>query len=117
MTSRLNEQQIALAYLNAFCSSDIDGLALLLHTSLSYKGPLYQFESAADYLQCLRRDPPVPGHYKIKRMSKKGRVIHLSYEYIKQTKNISITQDFKIENGKITETQLDFDSTQHEINA
>ncbi len=100
---------IVIAFLNGFCSGDIDALAGLLAPDLAFAGPLHTFDSAETYIDSLRSDPPIPADFKIISMNETDDLVSLLYDYIKPDSTIRIEQHFKIENGKISSTALHFD--------
>ncbi len=57
---------LAKGYMDAlFGEPDLDRLATLLHPDLTFTGPLVTFDSADEYLDALRTDPPHGWRYDI----------------------------------------------------
>ena len=54
----MTNREIALLFLNRFCAGDIEGLVPLLTADLQFQGPLFEFDTADEYLSRLRNDPP-----------------------------------------------------------
>lgn len=105
----MTKREIAERYLQCFCGSDIEGLVPLLAHDLQFTGPFHSFNSAEDYLESLKRDPPEHCDYKILSATENEESVALFYEYRKPKQIMSIAQLFRIETQKIQEILLVFD--------
>ena len=106
----MNNRDIALEYIKSFCNANINALKPLLATDLQFKGPFHTFDSAEDYLESLRKDPPEKCQYNILSITENRESVVLFYEYLKPDCAILIAQLFKIDNQVIKETVLVFDT-------
>lgn len=103
-------REIAENYVQCFCGNDVQGLAALLAPGLRFTGPLYNFNSAQDYLESLENDPPEECGYEIFSVTENEDCVALFYKLSKPDRVISIAQLFRIERQKIQETVLVFDT-------
>lgn len=107
----MGNQDIALKYIKSFCNANINALEPLLAADLRFTGPFRTFKSAEDYLESLRKDPPEKCQYNILSITEGEESVVLFYEYQKPECTILIAQLFKIDNQKIRETVLVFDTS------
>jgi len=107
----MTNQDMAIAYLNAFCAGDIDALQPLLADDLSLRGPLHSFKSASAYLESLRSDPPRRSAYRILSITEGRESVALFYEYLKPDRMLPIAQLFRFDQCKICDILLIFDTT------
>lgn len=102
---------IALKYLDIFYSGkDISELSLLLADDLTFDGPLYKFNSANDYMDSLRKDPPQEMRFKLIKSFENKSYVCLIYQFSKPGISIPLAQMFKIDNNKICRILLIFDT-------
>ena len=106
-----DSRRLALAFVERFCSGDVDGLEALLHPELEFTGPLFRFDSRRDYLDCLRADPPQPGGCRVLAVSADPEAAAVFYEYQRTNGALAVAQWFRIDGGRIRETRLVFDGT------
>jgi len=106
----MENRDIALDYIQCFCSADMQGLEKLLASDLKFVGPFHTYSSSAQYLADLRNDPPEHSSYNILSITESPESVAVFYEYIKPTQTMLIAQLFKFENQKIKEIMLVFDS-------
>jgi hypothetical protein len=106
----MTNQEIALEYLRCFCAGDIDGLEPLLDAKLHFSGTLHTYHSASEYMESLRNDPPEANNYKLISITENDRHVALFYEYQKPDRTMQIAQLFRIEDKKIHDVLLIFDS-------
>ena len=105
----MTNRDIALEYLRCFCAGDIDGLEPLLATDLKLEGTLGSYESASEYLNSLRSDPPDRSEYSVSSVTEGEDSVAIFYEYQKPAGKLTIGQLFKIREGRIREVLLVFD--------
>ena len=85
-------------------------LALLLSSELCFRGPLYQFNNADEYIEVLRQDPPEKSKYQIKSVTDNDSQVAIFYDYLKNGEVLSIAQLFEFdEQQKIKRIELIFD--------
>lgn len=107
----MTKQQIVRKYLSCFCNGDIKGIEPLLATNLVFRGPLYSFDSREAYLAGLRNDPPEKCGYDILSITGNKDSVAVFYDYQKPDRVIRIAQLFRIQNQKISETIVIFDTS------
>ena len=105
----MTNRELAIAYLECFCAGDVAGLAPLLAADLEFKGTLHHYDSRAEYLQSLERDPPGKCGYRVLSVTENDNSVCLFYDYEKPNGVITIAQLFKIVGQKISEVILVFD--------
>jgi len=105
----MENRDMALQFLNYFCSGDVDSLATLLVVDLQFKGPLYQFSSRDGYLDSLKDDPLEKAGYQISSVTESGDSVSIYYDYEKNDQVITIAQLFRFKKGRISELLLVFD--------
>ena len=106
----MSNRDIALEYIKSFCDANINALESLFTADLQFKGPFHTFKSSKDYLESLRNDPPDKCRYNILSITENRESVVLFYEYQKPDCTILIAQLFKIDNQKIKEIVLVFDT-------
>ena len=86
----------------------------LLHEILSkdcrFKGPLYEFNSAAEYIDSLKTDPPVDVDYELIEAFENDKSACLVYQFKKASISTPMTQVFEVVEGKISKILLVFDT-------
>ena len=102
--------EIVMQYMDCYCAGDIDGIEPLLAGELVFSGPLHTFESARQYLDSLRADPPEKSHDEILSVTESDDTVALFYVYHKPDRARLIAQMFKSSAEKITAMLLVFDS-------
>lgn len=106
----MTNREVALEFLRCFCAPDIDGLAPLLARDLKFTGTLYSYDSAADYLDGLRRDPPQSCGYRVLSITEGPDSVAVFYEYQKPGRAVTIAQFFRLRDAKIVEMRVVFDT-------
>lgn len=81
-----------------------------LAPDLRLVGPLYEFESAAQYLASLHANPLETCTYELIQIAETGDNVLVFYNYRKAEESIVIGQLFGFQEGKISEILLVFDS-------
>jgi hypothetical protein len=102
---------LALRYLEIFYSgNNIDELSQILAGDLTFEGPFYKFESAKDYIESLRKDPPVGMKYELLRSFQSESFVCLIYRFAKPGISIPMAQIFEVEDERIKNITLIFDT-------
>jgi len=101
-------REVALEFLSRFAAADVDGLAALLAEDLEVEGPYLHVLSRADYLEALRRDPPVPSEVSVVDVREVAAEVTLTYEYRKPGGTIEVVQGFRVADGLVQAVRLDF---------
>jgi len=99
----------ALAFIDRFCAGDVDGLVPLLAPDLEFRGPWLACDSAPEYLESLRHDPPQPGcAYDVLAVTEAEDTLTLSWVYRKPCGTVMLTQRFRFRDGRISAIALEF---------
>ncbi|MEJ2453671.1 MAG: nuclear transport factor 2 family protein [Candidatus Thiodiazotropha sp.] len=106
----MTDRELTLTYLRLFATGDIEGLGRLLSPELRFRGTLHSFDSAADYLESLRTDPPEPTPYRLLSVTDDKDTVALFYEYLKPERPLLVAQLFRISQQRISSIDLAFDS-------
>lgn len=106
----MTKRDIALVYLSCFCAGDIEGLVPLLAEDLCFRGTLHTFQSATDYLDSLRDNPPVVCDFTVVSITENRDSVAMFYELTKPNHPLSVAQLFRFREDKICEVLLIFDS-------
>ena len=94
-----------------FKSGDFEGLERLLADDLQFRGPLYNFDTANDYVNSLRADPPLGFDYEIIRTYVDNSSACLVYKFSKPGVTTTMVQTFETDNKKIKSILLVFDTS------
>ena len=105
----MSNRDVALEYLRRFCAGDVDGLEPLLSTDVSFAGTLHAYDSASEYLDALRRDPPEACGYKVLSITEGENAVAVFYEYQKRGRVLTVAQLFRITEHQIDDVLLVFD--------
>ncbi len=109
--SAMKPLALALEYMQAFYSErDTEALGRLLHKDLVFRGPLFEFDSAQDYMDSLRADPPRGMQYEILHSFENGSSACLIYRFSKAGVDTPMAQLFETEGGRIKRILLVFDT-------
>jgi hypothetical protein len=90
-----------------FKTGDLEALRKIFSDDLKFSGPFYNFDSADDYVNALRNNPPKNFKYKIIKSYFDNHSSCLIYEFLKLR---VLTTMFEIVDGKISHVLLIFDS-------
>jgi len=93
-----------------FSCRDIGELTHLFAPDFTFRGPFYEFDSAEDYINSLKSDPPEGCEYKIIRSFENDSSACLVYQFTKPGVSVPMAQLFEIEHGKISKILLVFDT-------
>lgn len=104
--------ELALVYMDClFETGDFDHLRTYLDDNLRFEGPLYRYESADDYINALKRDPPDNFSYKILKTWSDQSSACLVYQFTKPGISTTMAQVFETSGDKIKSIQLIFDAS------
>ncbi len=108
----MKPMDLALRYMEIFYSGkNIDRLYQLFSDDFSFYGPLFQFDSAKDYVKSLIDDPPEGLTYKIIQSFESESSACLVYEFSKPGIScVPMAQLFETNNDKISKILLIFDT-------
>jgi len=106
---RLRPSQLAEQYIQAFCAGDLEALRDILADDLSFRGPLFEFSSAAAYLESLEEHPLARSDYRILSVLEDGQSAAVFWEYQKSDTSLLLAQLFKSDGERISEIVLVFD--------
>jgi len=106
----MTKRAIALEYLRCFCEGSIDGIESLLAPDLTFNGTLGEYQSATQYLNALRSDPPQKANCTILSITETDDSVAVFYDYHKPDRVITIAQLFTIRGHRIHEMLVVFDA-------
>jgi len=109
----MNEKNIAIDFLKSFCDGSIENLASFLAEDLEFIGPYLQAESKKQYIDSLVSNPPEKAELFVIKTITEGKNVSVLYDYKKPSFTTRISQYFMIQDGKISETHLVFDTQQN----
>ena len=110
MPTMMDNGQIAIRFLECFCSGDIQGLATFLADDFQLTGPLYKFGSKDAYLESLADGPPEKCEFRMLNIMEAGENVSIYYDYEKRDGAITIAQLFWFRNHQISEMLIVFDT-------
>jgi hypothetical protein len=111
MKTNMSPLELALKYMKIFYSGkDLDNLYQLFSNEFSFKGPYFEFDSAEEYINSLKSDPPVDLEYSIIQSYENTTSACLVYQFLKSGVSIPMAQQFDVSNGKIDKILLIFDA-------
>lgn len=94
-----------------FKTGNLEELRNILSDDLQFRGPYVNFNSADDYMNSLRKDPPENFEYEmIKNFTDKTSAC-LIYQFSKPTISTTMIQTFETTQGKICRILLVFDTS------
>lgn len=93
-----------------FSDKDINQLKNILTNDCRFVGPLYQFNSAQDYINSLIEEPPIDFEYEIIKSYEDDNSACLIYKFSKPGISTTMAQLFEASENKICRIQLIFDS-------
>lgn len=103
----------ALKYMDILYSGkDIEMLRNILSEELIFKGPFFEFDTAEDYINSLKSDPPIGFKYELLYTFEESSVVCLIYQFSKPGIQTPMTQLFEFREDKICKTLLIFDTSQ-----
>ncbi len=103
--------QLATEYLDLFCEgSDMEKIRDLLTEDCRFEGPFFQSDSASEYIESLKADPPKECAYDLVRAFEDEGSASIFYRFRKPGVSALMAQLFEIKDGKIDRILLVFDS-------
>ena len=93
-----------------FTGTDLDDLYQLFTIDLSFKGPLYEFDTAEAYIKSLKSDPPTDFEFTMINSFETESSACLIYHFSKPGVSCPMAQLFEISSGKISKILLMFDT-------
>ena len=103
--------KLANRYMEVFYGGEpIDNLTGLLSEKFSFEGPFHKFNSAFEYIESLKSDPPRESEYKIIETYENENSACLVYHFSKPGISTIMSQIFEVTNGKISKIILIFDT-------
>jgi len=105
----MTNREIVMEYLRCFCGGDVAGLEALLAANLRFTGTFYSYNSAAEYLDSLKADPPEECGCRLLSITESENSVAVFYDYEKSNGAMKIAQLFKVEGERIQEVLLIFD--------
>ena len=91
-------------------TGELDHLWELFTDNLRFRGPFYEFNSAADYINSLLADPPKDFTYELIKSYEDASSACLIYRFSKPGISTIMTQFFEVEKDKICRILLVFDT-------
>lgn len=92
-----------------FSAEDYDQLKYILADDLQFRGPLYSFDTASDYIGAMQANPPTDFKYQILHSYEDDISACLVYRFSKPGVSTIMVQTFDIANNKIKGIRLIFD--------
>ena len=103
--------ELALQYMDiVFRGKNMDALRPLFASDFTFKGPLYEFDTAEGYIQSLASDPLEGFDYQIIRAFEEESSACLVYQFSKPGVSVPMAQLFEIREDKISKILLVFDT-------
>lgn len=93
-----------------FSGGNAEALRPLLADNFSFRGPLYRYDSAEEYITAMASDPLKSASYRIIRSFKSDDAACLIYQFTKPGVSTPMTQLFEVSDGRIFRVRLMFDS-------
>ena len=93
-----------------FKTGDWEELRNILSDDLQFSGPFFNFDSADDYVNSLRKNPPENFEYEIIKSFADNSSACLVYQFSKPGVSTPMTQTFETYHGKICSILLVFDT-------
>ena len=111
MKTNMKPLELALKYMEIFFSGkDFDDLHQLFSKKFSLKGPFCEFDTATEYINALKSDPPAGLKYSMIQSYENANSACLVYEFLKPGITVPMAQQFEVSNGKIDKILLIFDA-------
>ena len=103
--------ELAQKYMDiVFSTGDFDQLRNILSDDLQFSGPFFNFDSADNYVNSLRNDPPENFEYEIIKSYADSSSACLVYQFSKPGVSTTMIQTFETIDGKICSILLIFDT-------
>ena len=92
-----------------FSGKNMERLREILTDDFTFSGPLYQFGSAAEYIDAMGEDPLAGAGYTITSAFENENAACLIYNFTKPGVSTPMAQTFTMRDGKICRVELLFD--------
>lgn len=103
--------ELAKKYMDiVFGTNDFDQLRYILADNLQFRGPLYSFDTANDYINSMLESPPQDFKYELIKTYESRTSACLVYKFSKPGVSTIMTQVFETDNKKIKTIILVFDT-------
>lgn len=103
--------ELAQKYLDyIFLHEDYSSLRKIFADDLVFRGPLYSFDTAEDYINSMLNNPPKHFEYELLKSYEDETSACIIYKFSKPGISTMMTQTFEVENGKIKSILLVFDT-------
>ncbi len=89
---------------------NMDDLRPLLTDDYEFDGPFYQFDTAKDYINSLKKNPPEDFEYEILQAFENESAVCLVYQFSKPELSTPMAQVFEFRGDKICKIMLIFDA-------
>lgn len=104
--------ELAMSYMDTFFSgTNFDTLHQILAEDCTFEGPLFQAQSAEEYITVLKADPPKDCTYTLLHTLEHGSTVCLFYQFSKPEVATPMAQLFEVRNNKIYKIILIFNTT------
>ena len=108
----MKPMELALKYMEIFFSGEnLEELKHLFAEDLTFRGPLYEFNSSEDYINSLKSDPPQGFTYEILSSFENRSSARLVYRFTKPGVSTLMAQLFEVSDDKISKIVLVFDTS------
>ena len=97
-----------------FLTGDFSQLKHILADNLKFRGPLYNFDTAEDYIKSMQDAPPKDFKYQVIKSYEDSSSACLVYRFSKPGISTIMTQTFDTDNDKIRSILLIFDKSAFE---
>ena len=102
---------VVLKYMDIFFTGkNMEDLRPLLANGCKFRGPFYQFDTAEDYINALKEDPPQDFKYEILQSYENESSVCLVYQFSKPGVSTPMAQVFDFREDKICKILLIFDT-------
>lgn len=107
----MNKMKLVLKFMEIlYAGQNLEELAPLLSKDFTFQGPLFQCNSAEEYIRVLKSDPPVGFKYNLIESYQNSNSVALFFLFSKPGIKVPMAQLFEIRNDKICKIYLIFDS-------
>ncbi|MCG7874586.1 MAG: nuclear transport factor 2 family protein [Candidatus Thiodiazotropha lotti] len=104
--------ELAKSYMKSFFGNEpLKNMEPLLADNLIFDGPFHKSSSAKEYLDALRKNPPIDVHYVLEEVYENQNSACLVYIFSKAGIQTRMAQIFEVEGEKICKIKLVFDAS------
>lgn len=109
----MNKIEVVEKYFDILSSdADLEQLRSIFSSNMQFKGPLFQFETAEDYIESLVSEPPIGFRFNIIDMFEKENKVVAIYDFSKGDLHTPMAQFFEFDGELISKILLIFDSSE-----